>query len=991
MPIIHRTISKLTFATVMFLFLSQSIFAQTTGVIRGFVFEKESGEPLTGANVVLLNTSLGSATDLDGRYIIRSIPSGPHKLVVSYIGYNSVTMDVSIQEGRILEQNVYLEAKTIAGETITITAQAEGQLSAVNQQLSSNTIANIVSEARIKELPDVNAAESIGRLPGVSIERSGGEANKVSIRGLSPKYNAVTVNGVRLPATDSDNRSVDLGLISSTILDGITLKKANTPDMDADALGGTVDLRLKEAPEQLQLSLSAQGGYNKLQDYYGNYNLSGSVSNRFFNGNLGVILTLNTDNYDRSADKLSAGYEQRINSVTNEQEIVANSLNLREEKVKRGRTGASILTDYKIPSGKITLNSFYNKLIWDGTYHVNRGDVKNNRHYYDLEERGGNTSLFTGSLAIEQDFDWVKYDFGISRTATRNKNPGERTWLFSQENAAYNVTAINADTPLEEIPNYADVDTFNTALADLYIYDTRLDENESTIQLNLQFPFSINDQINGYIKIGGKLRWLNRYYDEEQNGRNGLQYGGSTGINNILTPMLQYLSSNRPDEWNWYQDSLYVRTHGLFPVARILSDYKRDNFINGDFPLGMIPDLNKANQLMDALFATGQHRNYSIGSLGRDYDGVERYQAAYVMAEINLTKYFTLIPGIRYEKDYSKYHGQRFRETTLNNIQGPPADLVFLETERNNEFWLPMVHLIVNPNNWLKIRLARTETLTRPDYIQYAPITRINVYQNYIRAANSNLKPSKSTNYDLAVSIYENTIGLFTISGFHKNIKDLIFQTTYYLQSGIPVIDGLNIPENWLKGAAPQLDTYINNPYPAKYTGFEIDWQTHFWYLPSFLSGMVLNVNYTFIDSEIEKQLYYNMQGGIIPGSRPPRRENILVDSSRVSRMPDQPAHILNVTLGYDYENFSARLSYLLQTDKVTYIDRNDYLDNYSGTYSRWDLTLQQKLDWGIQVFANFTNLNNRPDKNYRGKALVDPTYIEYYGFTMDLGIRYKL
>jgi len=211
------------------------------------------------------------------------------------------------------------------------------------------------------------------------------------------------------------------------------------------------------------------------------------------------------------------------------------------------------------------------------------------------------------------------------------------------------------------------------------------------------------------------------------------------------------------------------------------------------------------------------------------------------------------------------------------------------------------------------------------------------------------------------------------------------------LQTGIPVLEGTNIPSTWLKGAAPQMDTYINNPYPAKYTGIEVDWQTHFWYLPSVLSGLVFNINYTHITSEIEKQLYYNGQGEIIPGSRPPRRANILIDSSRVSRMPDQPKHILNITLGYDYEGFSARVSYLMQTNRVTYIDRNDVLDQYSGTYARWDLTLQQKLDYGLTVFANFTNLNNRPDRNFRGSSLTNPTYIEYYGFTMDLGLRFRM
>jgi outer membrane receptor protein involved in Fe transport len=112
--------------------------------------------------------------------------------------------------------------------------------------------------------------------------------------------------------------------------------------------------------------------------------------------------------------------------------------------------------------------------------------------------------------------------------------------------------------------------------------------------------------------------------------------------------------------------------------------------------------------------------------------------------------------------------------------------------------------------------------------------------------------------------------------------------------------------------------------------------------------------------------------------------------------MPDQPAHIFNITIGYDLGGFSARLSYLYQTDKLTGIGYDGViptsrLSSYTGGYGRWDLTLQQKFYQNFQFFANFNNLNNRQDQNFIGSNLEHPSYIEYYGFTMDLGIRYNL
>ena len=77
------------------------------------------------------------------------------------------------------------------GDVVVVSAQREGQMAAINQQINSISIKNIVSADKIEELPESNAAEAVGRLPGVSLQREGGEGNKVVIRGLAPKYNKV--------------------------------------------------------------------------------------------------------------------------------------------------------------------------------------------------------------------------------------------------------------------------------------------------------------------------------------------------------------------------------------------------------------------------------------------------------------------------------------------------------------------------------------------------------------------------------------------------------------------------------------------------------------------------------------------------------------------------------------------------------------------------------------------------------------------------------
>lgn len=193
------------------------------GVIKGRVIDSKTGDPLIGANLILAETAgIGAASDFKGYYRIDNVPAGEYTLKVTFIGYQPVEIKVSLKADETIIRDIEMVyGGALKGEEVVVTAQAKGQMSAINQQLASNVITNIVDESRIQELPDVNAAESIGRLPGVSIQRSGGEANKVEVRGLNPKYSLITVNGVELPATGSEDRSVNLSLISSNMLDGI--------------------------------------------------------------------------------------------------------------------------------------------------------------------------------------------------------------------------------------------------------------------------------------------------------------------------------------------------------------------------------------------------------------------------------------------------------------------------------------------------------------------------------------------------------------------------------------------------------------------------------------------------------------------------------------------------------------------------------------------------------------------------------------------------
>jgi len=682
-------------------------FAQS-GRITGTVTDQTTKESLPGASIIVKGTTIGAATDRDGNYTIQGAPAGQDTLLISYIGYESQQKAVTVEGGQTITVNFTLRSLSVQGQEVIVSVQATGQKQAINQQLSSNTIENVVSESRIRSIPDVNAAESVGRLPGVSIQRSGGEASKVAIRGLSPKYNTVTVNGVEVPATGGSDRSVNLSIISSNMLDGISLKKVVTPDMNADVLGGTVDLKLKEAPDSLDIGASMQGGYNQLKTFYGNYKFEASLSNRFFNNKLGVIVNFNTDQYNRSTDEYSGGYTAVTATGTHEYQLNLTSATLNERNVIRARTGGSAVLDYKLPSGKITFNAFYNRLHNNNLTHTN--DFQNiivqganPTQINELNVDPNNTSsIFTSALGFQKDFNWVVVDASISRSSTLGKSPSNYAWQFDEESSAaiYGDTPPTAQsTPYEVVSQLAINDTSQFRLRNLYHYTTHRNEFVTAAQLNLKFPFHLGRQINGYVKTGGKLRWLDRMNNQEQYGRDGLQYGGGNSIINAMDQVDPSL--NLSSLWSQY---------GFLPLTPFAVQYNRPGFLSGAFgnmPLGYVQNLSLMRRLWDDLVASkaidnGTYLRYYAGSIGSDYNGKEQYGAGYIMAQFDLGPYITFLPGVRYERNETHYNGVRFQEIDQNNNPSkPPADLDSLSVKRHNSYCLPMFQMKIKPTSWL--------------------------------------------------------------------------------------------------------------------------------------------------------------------------------------------------------------------------------------------------------------------------------------------------
>jgi len=142
----------------VFIFITNSLFAQT-GTISGIVTDSLTGNGLPGANILIQGTSRGTATDLNGFFVLKVSP-GVYNLVISYIGYETKKIEnLKVEATKKINLDIKLNPAQIEGEEVVITAQAMGQIKAINQQLSSNTIRSIVSAETIRELPDFNIDE----------------------------------------------------------------------------------------------------------------------------------------------------------------------------------------------------------------------------------------------------------------------------------------------------------------------------------------------------------------------------------------------------------------------------------------------------------------------------------------------------------------------------------------------------------------------------------------------------------------------------------------------------------------------------------------------------------------------------------------------------------------------------------------------------------------------------------------------------------------
>lgn len=917
--------------------------------------------PLPGVTIYMEALNIGAATDLDGQFTLQTKTEGNQKLKISYIGYQDKIIDVNVKKGINDLGSITLVADDLMlGEVVVSGTMAPSQAKAYNVKKSSMTLLDVVASDAVGKLPDRNAAEAVQRIQGVAVARYHGEADQATVRGTPFAWTSTMFNGSRLPSSNViGNRSSVLDAVPSELIQYVQVAKALTPDWEGDAIGGSVNFITRTAPMSRKLGASLAGGYNAFSEN-GTYNGSIVYGDRFFNDKLGVILVgaiwdrqWGSDSYDVKYNTASADPDNR-NAI--------NTVMLKRYMGKRKTYGVNLGLEYKFSNNhKVTFRGLYDKFHDIRPVYESYVDYEKSRYQYNYRYSHYQTKLTGGELGGEHQFssmiglDWTVSDYtsnyyldtpsGSDRKglpiATFRQNikggfnnlssDGLRYWGFDSPNGIGG-NPLDFEAGLNDPGEVMDADKLT--LQQLVISQLDNKEHDRTFQFNLKIEPSSKLKF----KMGGKYRTKSRdsYY-----GSNFVYIpGAALGIPG--SPDLLTLSS--------LQRESFPMGHGYFTE------------MNGNHNQYILDPLTK-DQLYQlytpqSLQANGFGDYTSAANETNIYKADENVIAAYVMAEVELADHLRFVDGFRNEYTKTTLKGSQAVITKATDIR--PATV-----KNNYNAFLPMAHLKYELSDKVNLRFAYTRTFVRPNFGDMTPGQSTDQTANpiVITKGNQDLKPTFANNFDLMGEYYFDNVELISGGFFYKDIQNMIFKDVSY-----SVENGQNY-----------ITTQSKNLKNARLFGFEAGINKRFDFLPGFWSGFGMEVNYTFIDSEVK-----------VP--RQVGSGDAMTTVYDKSSLPDQPKHMANIIVFYEKDRLMVRLAGNYRGNSVNTINQQLGPDFYVWTDNNFtvDASATYNITKGVKAFVEMNNLLDEPLKQYMGdsRRLVNA---EWYGVRGQIGIRWDL
>ena len=690
--------------------------AQNGQSLQGTITEKESGALLPGAEVSLRDTPYRTRSGSDGRYRLDGVPAGDYTLHVNYVGFEDFEASVSVSAPEGLTLEVQLDARYEFDEEIVVQAVRFGQSKALNEQKQAINIKTVLSEEQIQSFPDLNTAEVLQRVSGVAIQRDNGEGRFVSMRGTPSAMTNITINGQQVAYSNSANRMVELDVISAAQLTGIEVTKVLTPDMDADSVGGAINLKTRSAFDK------PDGVTNFTLGFGDNSIADGTHSRSAFNystvlganDNLGFSVGVNFARTaaERHNNEHKWGSEDTVGGVeipyalTNtEAQFSAND---RDRFGANARLEVRINDDHKLDFAVVQnfreddQDRQITRIRWDKGKYVSPTEVEGLRLVKSLHDRLEEQEITAYSVSGEHRLGLSVLDFSLSTSSAFTKKPeGQLKPEFQARGFDLNVTDIGGKAPGWDSSRQ---DIHDSGVFEFDAVDEKFENTTSTIdtaKVDLTRPMQWGSD-TGEFKLGVKIRALRK---------------------------------DRADlrsKWKWNGDDLFL---DQFEAGGT-------NLTEGGYNLGQ--EYNRAG------FRSFFYGNQGPGgfveevrndvNLGEPYNAEEDITSAYAMTTQEYGR-LTMLMGVRAEFNELDYSGANLvvnDDDVLRNTQE--------SVTRSYDFVYPNLQFRYAVSEETLLRAAFTRSMARPNFWDSMPFSYTHTDdEEILRATHTSIRRCRTT------------------------------------------------------------------------------------------------------------------------------------------------------------------------------------------------------------------------------------------------------
>ncbi|WFC64022.1 TonB-dependent receptor [Pseudomonas sp. REST10] len=613
-----------------------------------------------------------------------------------------------------------------AVERVEVIGQAASIDKALQEQKSADSIKSVVHADGVGQLPDDNAAEALQRIPGLSVERDQGEGRFVSVRGIAPDLNSVTINGTLVPAPEGDRRAVALDVLPAELVQSLSVVKSLTPDMDANSLGGTIEVESLSAFDHdgLFYTLSGEASHDTNVDKT-SPKFSGAISDRFSLGegtdNFGVAAAFSWQKRKFGSENVETGGAWDFDDGARLEEVEQ-----RDYQITRERTGFGLNFDYQPDDySNYYLRTLYSKFkdtetrnaagieFDDAQLSGERGDGEGWRELKSREDTQEIQSyVFGGERMI--DLWTISGQAGYSQST--EKDPGG----IAGAKFVGDFTGIGFDGTRKPhlVAGGAFYDPTAFELDEVEWEKVSGKDKEKNIRLDLARDYDLAGNA-AQVKFGGKLSRRDKTSDTEV----------------------------------WvYDDFTGVGLDGLQSGSV-------------DYSLGRFGDGISAGAIKNLIGGLDRSQFYDEeNSRINDFDMREDINAAYLMNTLDVDDW-RFIAGLRYEGTEFEAKGTGLRDGVYEDSQ----------SRNRYDHWLPGLHARYQLSPSTAIRAAWTNSVVRPTFGQLAPGFAIDGADASF--GNPDLKPLESMNLDLGIEHYMGRAGVVSGFLFYKDIDNFIYNT----------------------------------------------------------------------------------------------------------------------------------------------------------------------------------------------------------------------